>query len=134
MKWILPILFLCSIFGCANKELPQLAHETMENARLSISVAEKVGAREVAVTSINSAEEMLLNSESSLLSGDVEKAYRLGLRSYLHARIAAEKSLAVRLNSQLKEAQAMLRLQEKATEETRNELETLKAERDKSKN
>ncbi len=129
MKYILTLFVLCFAVGCANKDLEQLAIETMENARLSITAAEKVGARDVAVPQINSAEEMLINSETSLQTGDVERAYRLGLRAYLHARIATEKSLAIRLESQLKEASAELKLREKATEETRSRLEKLKTER-----
>ena len=126
MKWIYPILILLFSVGCANKRVEDLAIETMGNARLSITAAEKVGARDVAVTDINSAEEMLLNSENALHIGDVERAYRLGLRAYLHARIATEKSLAVRLESQLQETQAQLQLREKATEEAKNRLESLK--------
>lgn len=129
MKWIYSLLILFFTVGCANREIEQLAIETMGNARLSITVAEKVGARDVAVAQINSAEEMLINSENALQFGDVERAYRLGLRAYLHARIATEKSLAVRLESQLQEAQAELQLREKATEEAQNRLETLKAGR-----
>lgn len=101
----------------------------MGNARLSITAAESVGARDVAVADINSAEEMLANSEDALHFGDVERAFRLGLRAYLHARIATEKSLAVRLESQLLETQAELKLREEATEEAKNRLERLKTER-----
>ena len=133
VKYLFPLFILCFILcfavGCANKELEQLAIETMENARLSITAAENVGARDVAVLQINSAEEMLFNSETSLQSGNVERAYRLGLRAYLHARIATERSLAIRLESQLQEARAELQLREKATEETRSRLEKLKTER-----
>ncbi len=129
MKWIYLVLILLFIVGCGNKKIEDLAIETMENARLSITAAENVGARDVAVADINSAEEMLVNSENALHFGDVERAYRLGLRAYLHARIATEKSLAVRLESQLLEAQAELELREKATEEAKNRLERLKAER-----
>lgn len=129
VKYIFTLFILCFAIGCANKELEQLAIETMENARLSISAAETVGARDVAVPQMNSAEEMLINSETSLQSGDVERAYRLGLRAYLHARIATEKSLVIRLESQRNEVSAELELREKATEETRGRLEKLKTER-----
>ena len=129
MKWIYPILILLFAVGCANKRVEELAIETMGNARLSITAAEKVGARDVAVADINSADEMLVNSENALHFGDVERAYRLGLRAYLHARIATEKSLAVRLESQLQEAQAELQLREKATEEAKDRLEKLQAGR-----
>ena len=91
MKWIYPLLILFFTVGCANKRIEQLAIETMGNARLSITAAENVGARDVAVTDINSAEEMLVNSENALHFGDVERAFRLGLRAYLHARIANRK-------------------------------------------
>jgi hypothetical protein len=101
----------------------------MDNAQISIAAAKTVGAQDVAVSEINSAEQMLINAESSLQSGDIERAYRLGLRAYLHARIATEKSLAVRQDAQLKEGQAELELRQQATAETLNNLETLKAER-----
>ncbi len=129
MKWIYPLLILLFTVGCANKRIEEQANRIMGNARLSITAAESVGARDVAVADINSAEEMLANSEDALHFGDVERAFRLGLRAYLHARIATEKSLAVRLESQLLETQAELKLREEATEEAKNRLERLKTER-----
>ncbi|MDE0636747.1 MAG: DUF4398 domain-containing protein [Candidatus Poribacteria bacterium] len=126
-KLILPLI-LVTILGCSSKQVEQLAIETMDNAKVSITAAETVGARDVAVTEINSATEMLTNAESALQAGDVERAYRLALRAYLHARIATEKSLAVRQEAQGKEAQAELGLQQQATEEVLNNLEKLRAE------
>lgn len=126
-KLILPLI-LVTILGCSSKQVEQLAIETMDNAKVSITAAENVGARDVAVTEINSATEMLANAESALQAGDVERAYRLALRAYLHARIATEKSLAVRQEAQGKEAQAELELQQQATEEVLNNLEKLRAE------
>jgi hypothetical protein len=114
--------------GCGGTQVKQLAIETIDNARVSITYADNVGARDVAVSEINSAEELLINAESSIQSGSVERAYRLGLRAYLHARIATEKSLAVRQEAQVKEAQAQLELRQQATEIVLNNLETLKAE------
>ncbi len=114
--------------GCGSKQIEQLGIETVDNARVSIAAAESVGARDVAVSEITSAEKMLTSAESSLQSGDVERSYRLGLRAYLHARIATEKSLAVRQEAQVKEAQAELELRQQATEEVLNNLEKLKAE------
>jgi hypothetical protein len=129
VKWIPSLLILVVILGCGSKQVEQLAIETADNARISIAAAENVGARDVAVSEINAAEEMLTNAESSLLSGDVERSYRLALRAYLHARIATEKSLAIRQDAQVKEAQAELELRQQATEEILNNLEKLKAER-----
>ena len=128
MRWIITILISVAILGCGSKQVEQLAIETVDNARVSIAAAESVGARDVAVSEITSAEKMLTSAESSLQSGDVERAYRLGLRAYLHARIATEKSLAVRQEEQVKEAQAELELRQQATEEVLNNLEKLKAE------
>ena len=129
MKWIPSLLIFVVILGCSNKQVEQLAIETADNARISIAAAENVGARDVAVSEINAAEEMLTNAESSMESGDVERSYRLALRAYLHARIATEKSLAIRQDAQVKEAQAELELRQQATEEILNNLEKLKAER-----
>ena len=129
MKWVILFLILTVVLGCGSTRVRQLAIETMDNAQISIAAAKTVGAQDVAVSEINSAEQMLINAESSLQSGDIERAYRLGLRAYLHARIATEKSLAVRQDAQLKEGQAELELRQQATAETLNNLETLKAER-----
>ena len=71
---------------------------------------------------------MLSNAESAHLAGDVERAYRLGLRAYLHARIATEKSIASQHEENVTEAQALLDYGQKITEEVVEELETLKAE------
>ena len=134
MKWIIPLILLIFTVGCNGTQVRQLAIETMNNARVSIDSAEKVGARDVAATEVKSAEDMLTNAETSLQSGNEERAYRLGLRAFLHARIATEKALAVRHESQVLEAQAGLELQQQATEEVRNSLERLKTERDAQKN
>lgn len=133
MKWIIPLIFLLITVGCNGTQIHQLAIETMNNARVSIDTAEKVGARDDAATEINSAEDMLTNAETSLQSGNDERAYRLGLRAFLHARIATEKALAVRQESQVLEAQAGLELQQQATEGVLNNLEKLRSERDAQK-
>lgn len=133
MKWIIPLILLTITFGCNGIDISKLASETMDNARVSINTAEKVGARDVAATEVKSAEDMLINAETSLQSGNEERAYRLGLRAFLHARIATEKALAIRQESQVLEAQAGLELQQQATEEVRNSLERLKTERDAQK-
>ena len=133
MKRIISLLLLTVVLGCGGTQVKQLAIETIDNARVSITYADNVGARDVAVSEINSAEELLINAESSIQSGSVERAYRLGLRAYLHARIATEKSLAVRQEAQVKEAQAQLELRQQATAIVLNNLETLKAELDSLK-
>ena len=130
MKWIIPFILLIFIVGCNSIQVRQLAIETMGNARVSIDSADKVGARDVAPIEMKSAEDMLTNAETSLQSGNEERAYRLGLRAFLHARIATEKALAVRQESQVLEAQAGLELQEQATAEVLNNLEKLRIERD----
>ena len=133
MKWTISFLWLTVALGCGSTQVRQLALETMDNARLSIASAETVGARDVAVSEIKSAEEMLVSAESSMQSGNVERVYRLGLRAYLHARIATEKSLAVRLESQILEAQAELELRQQAIAEVLKNLESLRKERDSQK-
>jgi len=130
VKWIIPLLISIVLLGCSNKQVQQLAIETMENAQVSIKSAENVGAHDVATNELNAALEMLTSADSALRSGDAERTYRLALRAYLHARIATEKSLAVRQESQVQEAQAALELQQQATTEIQNNLQTLKAERD----
>lgn len=133
MKWIIPLILITLTIGCNRIDISKLAIETMDNARVSINTAEKVGARDVAGTEMKSAEDMLTNAETSLQSGNDERAYRLGLRAFLHARIATEKALAVRQESRVLEAQAGLELQQQASEEVLNNLEKLKAERDAQK-
>ncbi len=133
MKWILPLILLLITIGCNGTQVHQMAVDTMNNARVSIDSAETVGARDVAPTEIKSAEDMLTNAETSLQSGNDERAYRLGLRAFLHARIATEKALALRQESQVLEAQAGLELQQQATEDVLKNLEKLKSERDAQK-
>ncbi len=133
MKWTISFLLLIAVLGCGNPEIHQLAIETIENARVSISSAENVGARDVAVSEINSAEEMLKSADSSMQSGNVELAYRLGLRAYLYARIATEKSIAAEDEAQVLEVQAQLELDQQTTANVLNQLESLKKERDSKK-
>lgn len=127
------LLILTIATGC-GQQLQQLAVETMENARLSMTAAENAGAQDVAVSDILTAEEMLTGAETAMQSGDTERAYRLALRAYLHARIATEKALAVRQEAQLQEALAALELQKQRSAEVLRNLETHRAERDALKN
>ena len=123
-------LFILTIATGCGQQLQQLAVETVENARLSMTAAENAGAQDVAVSDILTAEEMLTGAEAAMQSGDTERAYRLALRAYLHARIATEKALAVRQEAQLQEALAALELQKQRTAEVLRNLETHRAERD----
>lgn len=133
MKWTISFLLLIVVLGCGSTEVRQLAIETIDNAQVSITSAENVGARDVAVSEINSAEEMLASADSSMQSGNVELAYRLGLRAYLYARIATEKSIAAEDEAQVLEAQAQLELDQQMTADVLNQLESLKKERDSKK-
>ena len=128
MKRLILFLFIPILIGCGNKQIEILAEETMVNAKTSITIAEKHGARDVAVNEITAAEEMLTNAETAQSAGDVERAYRLALRSYLHARIATEKSIASQHQENVAEAQALLDYGQKLTEEVLEKLDTLKAE------
>ena len=129
MRGLVWLLILTITTGC-GQQLSQLAIETAENARVSITVAEEVGAQDVAISDILTAEEMLAGAEAAMQSGDTERAYRLALRAYLHARIATEKALAVRQEAQLQEALAALELQKQRSAEVLRTLETHRAERD----
>lgn len=133
MKWTISFLLLIAVLGCGSTQVQQLAIETIDNARVSISSAENVGARDLAASEMNSAEEMLKSADSSMQSGNVELAYRLGLRAYLYARIATEKSIAAEEEAQVLEAQAELELGQQNTTEVFNQLESLKKERDSKK-
>ncbi|MCY4401609.1 MAG: DUF4398 domain-containing protein [Candidatus Poribacteria bacterium] len=133
VRWTIWFVLLTVTLGCGSTQVQQLAIETIDNARVSISSAENVGARDVAVSEINSAEEMLKSADSSMQSGNVELAYRLGLRAYLYARIATEKSLAVEEETKVLEAQAQLELGQQATADVFNQLESLRIERDSKK-
>lgn len=133
VKWTIWVLLLTVALGCGSTQVRQLAIGTIENAQVSISSAENVGARDVAVSEINSAEEMLTSANSSMQSGNVELAYRLGLRAYLYARIATEKALAIEEEARVMEAQAELELGQQTTAEVFNQLESLKIERDTKK-
>ncbi len=133
MKWLIPFLLITVVWGCSGKQLEQLAIEYINNAKVSITSAENVGAPDDAPSEMKLAEELLFKAQSALQTGDVERAYRLSLKAHLHARIATEKTLAVRQESQVQEAQAALELQQQETEEIKNNLQTLKAERDAQK-
>ena len=59
----------------------------MQNAQVALSSAEAMGAQETAGTPLSTAQEMLVTAENAMNAGDAERAYRLALRAYLHARI-----------------------------------------------
>lgn len=129
IKWIICLTTLTALIGCGG-QLPQLAVETMENAQVALSSANAMGAQETAETSLRTAQEMLITAENAMKAGDAERAYRLALRAYLHARIATETAIAIREEARVQEAQAQLTLSEQNVNEVLRRLEVIKAELD----
>ncbi len=119
-------IFLMFI-GCGG-QLQQLAVETMENAQIALTSANAMGAETAAVTSLRTAEEMLASAGNAMNAGDAEQAYRLALRSYLHARIATETAIAAREEAGVGEAQEQLAASEQRVAEALQRLEAIKAE------
>lgn len=129
IKWIICLTTLTALIGCGG-QLSQLAVETMENAQVALSSANAMGAQETAETSLRTAQEMLVTAENAMKAGDAERAYRLALRAYLHARIATETAIAIREEARVQEAQAQLTLSEQNVDEVLQRLEAIKSELD----
>ncbi len=129
MRWIICLITLTAMLGCGG-QLQQLAVETVQNAHVALSSAKANGAEEAARTPLRTAQEMLATAEESMNAGDVERAYRLALRAYLHARIASETAIAVREEALVQEAAAQLRLSEQSVNEVLQRLDAMKAELD----
>ena len=117
------------MLGCGG-QLEQLAVETMENAQVALTSANAMGAQEAAGTPLRTAQEMLVTAENAMNAGDVEQAYRLALRAYLHGRIATETAIAIREEALVQEAQAQLILSEQNVAEVLQRLEAMKTELD----
>lgn len=120
-------MILTAMLGCGG-QLKQLAVETMQNAQIALTSAETMGAQETAATPLRTAQEMLATAESAMNAGDAERAYRLALRAYLHARIATETAIAVNEEALVQEAQAQLTLSEQSVTEVLQRLAVIKAE------
>ena len=129
IKWIICLTTLTALIGCGG-QLRQLAVETMENAQVALTSANAMGAQETAETSLRTAQEMLITAENAMKAGDAERAYRLALRAYLHARIATETAIAIREEARVQEAQAQLTLSEQNVGEVLQRLEAIQAELD----
>ena len=127
MKRIICLMTLTAMLGCGG-QLEQLAIETMQNAQIALTSAETMGAQETAGTPLRTAQEMLATAEKAMNAGDTERAYRLALRAYLHARIATETAIAVREEALVQEAQAQLTLSEQSVTEVLERLAVIKAE------
>ena len=127
MKWTVWFITLTVMLGCGG-QLQQLAVETMENAQVALSSANAMGAQETADTPLRTAQEMLVTAENAMNAGDVEQAYRLALRAYLHARIATETAIAIREEANAQEIQAQLSLTEQNVDEVLQRLEAMRAE------
>ena len=127
MKRAIWFITLIVVLGCGG-QLQQLALETMENAQVALTSANAMGAQEAADTPLRTAQEMLVTAENAMDAGDVEQAYRLALRSYLHARIATEIAIAIREEANVQEVQAQLTLTEQNVDEVLQRLEAMKAE------
>lgn len=129
MRWAICFIAMTMVLGCGG-ELQQLAVETMQNANVAITSADAVGAQESAGTPFRAAEEMLGTAENAMDAGDAERAYRLALRAYLHARIATETAIALREEAVVEEAQAQLTLTEENVAEVRQRLQITREEFD----
>ena len=129
MRWMIGLITFTAMLGCGG-QLQQLAVETMQNAQVALSSADAVGAQETAETPLRAAQEMLATAEEAMNAGDAERAYRLSLRAYLHARIATETAIAIREEGLVQEAQAQLTLSEQSVTEVLQRLEIIKAELD----
>ena len=127
MKWTVWFVMLTVVLGCGG-QLQQLAMETIENAQVALTSANAMGAQEAADTPLRTAQEMLATAETAMNAGDVEQAYRLALRAYLHARIATETAIAIREEANAQEVQAQLALAEQNVDEVRQRLEAMRAE------
>ena len=127
MKRAVWFITLIVVLGCGG-QLQQLALETMENAQVALTSANAMGAQEAADTPLRTAQEMLVTAENAMNAGDVEQAYRLALRSYLHARIATEIAIAIREEANVQEVQAQLTLTQQNVDEVLQRLEVMKAE------
>ena len=125
IKWIICLTTLTALIGCGG-QLQQLAVETMENAQVALSSANAMGAQETAETSLRTAQEMLVTAENAMKAGDAERAYRLALRAYLHARIATETAIAIREEARVQETQAQLTLSEQNLDEVLQRLEVIR--------
>ena len=110
--------------------MQQLAVETMQNAQVALSSAEAMGAQNTAETSLSTAQEMFLTAEKAMNAGDAERAYRLALRAYLHARIATEIAIAIREEAHVQEVKAQFQLAEHNVAEVLQRLDTIKIELD----
>ena len=129
MRWIICLIALAMLLGCGG-QLEQLAVETVQNARVALTAAEAKGAEETVKLTFRTAQDMLATAETAMDAGDVERAYRLALRAYLHARIATETAIAVREEAIVEEAQAQLTLSEQSVAEVLQRLETMRTELD----
>ncbi|MDE0556819.1 MAG: DUF4398 domain-containing protein [Candidatus Poribacteria bacterium] len=128
MVKLIVCLFIFSMFTGCGGQLQQLAVETMENAQIALTSANAMGAETAAVTSLRTAEEMLISAGNAMDAGDAEQAYRLALRAYLHARIATETAIAVREEARVGDAQEQLAVSEQRIAEALQRLEAIKAE------
>ena len=127
MGWTIWFIILTVMLGCGG-QLQQLAVETMENAQVALTSANAMGAQETADAPLRTAQEMLATAENAMNAGDVEQAYRLALRAYLHARIATETAIAFREEANVQEVQAQLTLAEQNVDEVLQRLEAIKVE------
>jgi len=115
------------VLGCGG-QIQQLAVETIENAQVALTSANAMGAQEAAETPLRTAQEMLATAKNMMNAGDVEQAYRLALRAYLHARIATEIAIAIREEANSQELQAQLTLAEQNVNEVLHRLEVMRVE------
>lgn len=129
MKSVICFVMFAVFTGCSG-QLQQLAVETIENANVALTSAHAMGAEDTASTPLRTAEEMLTNAQNAMDAGDVEQAYRLALRAYLHARIATETAIALREEAQVQETEEQLTASEGRVDEALQRLSAIKAELD----
>ena len=135
MNWL--VAALCSgivliIVGCGGINQP--AAGILYDARAQIEVAKQAEAATRAGQELADAEQMLAQAETALNAGEGDRAYRLGMRAYLKARLVEAAAILRRKEDQAievaKELESKLRAADAAHrrfEEAENELKRLKA-------
>lgn len=129
MKSVICFVMFAVFTGCSG-QLQQLAVETIENANVALTSAHAMRAEDTAATPLRTADEMLTNAQDAMDTGDVEQAYRLALRAYLHARIATEMAIALREEAQVQKTEEQLTASEGRVAEALQRLNAIKAELD----
>ena len=127
-QWIIftSLIVVLISLGCGASN--QLAAGIVYDARAKVSSAKAADAPNLANQELADAEHLLSQAEAALNAGKGKEAHRLGVHSYLKARVAEAIAIASRMEAQAQQVEQELESKIRAVDTAGNEQKQAESE------